>query len=185
MNIQINSTNNVEKATTRNSYWLTLAFLLFMALGVRLALAPSMLNYDDRRDYVSAGHKAMRYGIGHYYDHAKKSEREYKGISGVPLPYPPLQIYAYLTAAYLYQNLIDASFVTVKDWREMPVNVVSLNYLIKAPLFLCELLLTAVIFFWVRKQFDEKTALLCAGAYALNPAVLYDGAMWAQPDALH
>lgn len=185
MENQITSTGNPDKKVAHQPQWLALALLLFLALGVRLALAPSMLNYDDRRDYVSAGHKAMRYGIGHYYDHAKKTEREYKGISGVPLPYPPLQIYAYTVAAYLYQHDVDASFAAVPDWREMPVNVVSLNYLIKAPLFLCELILTAVIFFWVRKQFDEKTALLCAGAYAFNPAVLYDGAMWAQPDALH
>jgi len=185
MENQIAATGNPDEKLTRKPQWLALAILLFVALGVRLALAPSMLNYDDRRDYVSAGHKAMRYGIGHYYDHAKKSEREYKGLSGVPLPYPPLQIYAYTVAAYLYQHIVDASFAAVSDWREMPVNVVSLNYLIKAPLFFCELLLTAVIFFWVRKQRNEKTALLCAAAYAFNPAVIYDGAMWAQPDALH
>src|SRR5262245_5403435 len=153
MNIQINSTNNIEKATTRYSYWLTLAFLLFMALGVRLALAPIMLNYDDRRDYVSAGHKAMRYGVGHYYDHAKKADREYKGISGVPLPYPPMQIYAYEIAAYLYQNLFNANFVNVQDWRDMPVNVVALYYLINMPMYSCDLVLTDVVLLWLQVLF--------------------------------
>ena len=185
MGIQTNPTRDLEKKTARRPYWLMLAFLLFIALGVRLALAPSMLNYDDRRDYVSAGHKAMRYGVGHYYDHAKKAEREYKGINGVPLPYPPLQIYAYTIAAYLYQHLFNANFADVKDWHDMPVNVVTLNYLIKLPLYLCELLLTAVIFLWSFKHASEKAALFCAASYAFNPAVLFDGAIWAQPDSLH
>jgi len=43
-----------------------------------------MLNYHDRRDNVSAGHKAMSGGIGHYYDPAKKADRAYKGLNGIP-----------------------------------------------------------------------------------------------------
>src|SRR6185503_7781955 len=57
--------------------------------------------------------------------------------------------------------------------------------LIKLPLFLFELLLTVAIFLFLRRRSGDRIALACAALYSLNPAVLYDGALWAQPDSIH
>src|SRR5581483_11948456 len=88
-------------------------------------------------------------------------------------------------AGAVYQSAVDPGFRDIERWRDVPVDSLALNYLIEIPVVLFELLLTVVIFRFVRRRFGERRGLVCAGLYALNPAVLYDGAMWAQPDAIH
>jgi hypothetical protein len=166
---------------TRVNPWTLFGLLLFVCLAVRLALAPIMMNDFDRKDYVSNAHKTLRYGVAQYYE----PNPNYKGYGGVPSSYPPLQIYGYALAGRLYDRFFDPDFSEIVWWRNLPFDSLSLNYLIKAPIFLFELLLTGVIFIWLRDRVGDLKALLCAGLYGLNPAVLYDGTLWEQPDALH
>ena len=161
--------------------WSRLGLLLFVCLAVRLALGPIMMNDFDRKDYVSNAHKTLRYGVSQYYE----PNPNYKGYGGVPSSYPPLQIYSYAVAGRLYQRFFDPTFAEIVWWRNLPFDSLALNYLIKAPIFLFELLLTGVIFVWLRGRIGDARALICAALYGLNPAVLYDGTLWEQPDALH
>lgn len=187
MNPSVNTQPDAELSAPRSDpdrrpvRWLSLALLLLICLAVRLAIAPLMMNDFDRKDYVSNAHKTLRYGVANYYE----PNPNYKGYGGVPSSYPPLQIYFYAMAGHLYQRFVDPSFYDITYWRNLPFDSLPLNYLIKAPIFLFELLLIAVIFLWVRRKASDRAAMACAALYGLNPAVLYDGALWEQPDALH
>src|SRR5205085_119134 len=158
-----------------------LALLLVVALLVRLALVPVRMNRPDRRDYIGSAQKVVRFSLMRFYDPTEgdRASRE------APVPYPPIPVYFYGAAGYVYQAAFDPSFAEIQRWRDVPVDSLALNYLIEIPIFLFELLLAAIIFWFVRRRLGDGRALLCAGLYALNPAVLLDGAMWAQPDAIH
>jgi hypothetical protein len=163
-----------------------LAILLLVSLGVRLALAPMLMNTRDRRDYISSAHKTLRYGVARYYEPTD----EYHGVPndagerGVPLTYPPIQIYGYWVVGHIY-DWCDPGFKEIVGGRNLPYRSITLNYLIKIPLFLFDLLLTATVFLFLRSRIGDKVALICAGLYGLNPAVLFVGALWAQPDSIH
>jgi dolichyl-phosphate-mannose-protein mannosyltransferase len=182
-------TQNTEDGVPQRSIspWAQLAILLVLSLGVRLALAPVLMNTFDRQDYISTAHKAMKYGIAGYYEPSPdyRGVKNEGGLRGVPLPYPPIQIYSYDLIGHVYQRFFDSTFYDHTFWRELPFDSLALNYLIKVPLFVFELLLTAVIFIFVRGRRGDRAALVCAALYALNPAVLYDGSLWAQPDSIH
>ncbi|HEV8486443.1 MAG TPA: hypothetical protein VGV87_23060 [Blastocatellia bacterium] len=182
-------TQNTEDGAPRRSLspWAQLAILLVVSLGVRLALAPILMNTFDRQDYISTAHKAMKYGIARYYEPSAdyRGVKNEGGLRGVPLPYPPIQIYSYDLMGHVYQRFFDSTFYDHTFWRELPFDSLALNYLIKVPLFVFELLLTVVIFIFVRGRQGDRVALVCAALYALNPAVLYGGSLWAQPDSIH
>ena len=167
--------------------WSQLALVLLVSLMVRLALTPILMNANDRHDYISTAHKAMKTGIAGFYKPAAgyQGVRTESGLRGIPLPYPPIQIYAYQLAGRIYQRFFDPTFYDHTHWKQLPYDSLALNYLIKIPLFLFDLLATAVIFVFLRGRAGDRTALACAALYGLNPAVLYDGALWAQPDAIH
>ena len=184
MNSQIVSDSPTKRKTI--GPWAQLAILLLVSLAVRLALAPILMNTRDRRDYISSAHKTLRYGVARYYEPSD----EYHGVPndagqrGVPLTYPPIQIYCYWVVGHVY-NWIDPGFKEITGRRNLPYGSITLNYLIKIPLFLFDLLLTAAIFWFLRSRTGDRMALLCAALYSLNPAVLFVGALWAQPDSIH
>jgi hypothetical protein len=167
--------------------WSQLAILLLVSMGIRIALSPILMNTADRHDYMSTAHKAMKFGIAGYYEPSKgyQGPKSESGLRGVPLPYPPIHIYSYQMAGRIYQRFFDSTFYDHTLWKQLPFDSMALNYLIKIPLFLFELLLTVVIFLFLRQRSGDRVALACAALYSLNPAVLYDGALWAQPDSIH
>ena len=158
-----------------------LILLLFLSLAVRLALAPVVMNRNDRRNFIGASHKALRYGVASIYE----KQRDYEPKRTVRLPYPPVLVYVYAGVGLAYDRLFDPSFKEISEYLKLPFDSVALSYLIKLPIFLFELVLAAVVFLFVRRRHSERRALACAALYCLNPAVIYDGALWAQPDAIH
>ena len=166
--------------STRLGPWSSLVVLLLVSLGVRLALAPVVMNWDDRRHFIGASHKTLRYGLASVYE----TVPEYEGKRKVRLPYPPIPVYVYAAVGRTY-NLFEPGFKENAEFTELPFDSPALGYLIKLPVFLFELLLTVVIFLFVRKREGDRRGLICAALYALNPAVIYDSALWAQPDSIH
>jgi Gpi18-like mannosyltransferase len=150
------------------------------SLLVRLALVPVLMNRPDRRDYIGSAQKLVRFGLANFYGSTSGDRANRQA----PVPYPPIPVYFYALAGYIYQG-IDPDFREIEKWRDVPTDSLILNYLIEIPVFLFELLLTIAIFWFVRPRLGDQKAIVCAGLYALNPAILYDGAMWAQPDAIH
>jgi Gpi18-like mannosyltransferase len=158
-----------------------LILLLLVSAAVRLSLAPVVMNRNDRRNFIGAANKTLRYGVASIYH----KRRDYEPKRRVNLPYPPVLVYVYAALGWSYDRLYDPSFKEVNTLLDLPFDSVAFSYLIKLPIFLFELMLMAVIFLFVRRRHGEWTGLVCSALYGLNPAVLYDSALWAQPDAVH
>ena len=58
-------------------------------------------------------------------------------------------------------------------------------YIIKLPPTIFDLATSILIFFFVRKRSDLKMALVATATYALNPAVIFNSAIWGQFDAIY
>jgi len=58
-------------------------------------------------------------------------------------------------------------------------------YLIKLPPNLFDTATALLVFAFVRKRLDLKTSMLAAAVYALNPAVIFNAAVWGQYDAMY
>ena len=181
MNVEnVSERSEAPASSLRLGPWSSLVVLLLVSFGVRLALAPVVMNWDDRRHFIGASHKALRYGVASAYE----TIPEYEGKRKVRLPYPPIPVYVYAAVGWTY-GLFDPGFREIADFTALPFDSAGLGYLIKLPVFLFELLLAVVIFLFVRRREGDRRGLICAALYALNPAVIYDSALWAQPDSIH
>ena len=182
MNVErVSDQPEATASSTRLGPWSSIVVLLLVSLGVRLALAPVVMNWDDRRHFIGASHKVLRFGLASVYE----TVPEYEGKRKVRLPYPPIPVYVYAAVGWTYGRLFDPGFKEISEFTELPFESRALSYLIKLPVFFFEIVLAAVIFLFVRKRQGDRRGLLCAVLYALNPAVIYDSALWAQPDSIH
>lgn len=86
--------------------------------------------------------------------------------------YPPLNIYFFWAFGLIAENL--SLFGT-----EL------FTYIMKLPANLFDMATVFLIFLFIRKRLSFKPALLAAVLYAFNPAVIYNGAVWGQFDAIY
>ena len=86
--------------------------------------------------------------------------------------YPPFNIYFFWIFGLLAKSLslFGTSLFT---------------YVMKLPPNLFDMATSVLIFAFVRKRLDFKMALLTTALYALNPAVIFNAAVWGQFDAIY
>lgn len=143
--------------------------LLLVALGLRLLLLP--LPDPFQADLSTFWLPWMRYGAQHGLAQLY--------LHGEPVVnYPPLYLLLLVGLGKLYGGLIP-------DFAYTPLQSV----LVKAPAVLADLVVAVLLYGaarrWLRPRADEPIALLAAALWALNPAILYVSAYWAQVDSLH
>lgn len=97
----------------------------------------------------------------------------------IPTDYPPVLLYFFGAAGWLYQWLADPTF------NERAANASQVyTFLVKLPGILFHPLVAAVIYRAAR-QYGAGMAFAAAAVYALNPAVAYDVAHLGQTDPVH
>lgn len=151
-----------ETTDRRTTHRLRFLFLLLMALGLRLWLAP------------------MR---GHVHDLAQLKEWTRTAVTGNPLAlysestanYPPLALVPLAGVGVLY-HLFSPEF---------DLSAPGLTALIKLPAIVADLLTAVLIYRLVRREKGERPALTWTALYAFNPAVWYTSAWWGQLEALY
>lgn len=94
--------------------------------------------------------------------------------------YPPVTMYGYRVAGWIYQRWFDLSF-------NMPMALAShaLTILVKLVAVVPHLIASLVVFGLLGRRFGTRPALLATAALALNPAAIFDAAYWGQPDIVH
>jgi hypothetical protein len=94
--------------------------------------------------------------------------------------YPPVTMYGYRVAGWLYRHLYDPSF-------DMAAALTSheLTDLVKLVAVVPHLVSILVIYGLLRRRFGSGPALAAAAAIGLNPAAIFDAAFWGQPDIVH
>ena len=97
----------------------------------------------------------------------------------IPTDYPPVLLYFFGAAGWLYQSLVDPSFA------EKPALASQFyTFLVKLPGVIFHLVI-AVVIYRVTRRFGAGVAFGAAAMYALNPAALYDVAHLGQTDPVH
>jgi Gpi18-like mannosyltransferase len=87
-------------------------------------------------------------------------------------PYPPLLSYQYLILGKAY------SFFS----PQFNFNSPDLSFLLKFPSFMVTLIVTCLIYFFIRKKVSDKVAIVFALFFSVMPGLIFDTAIWGQPD---
>ncbi|MBA2450346.1 MAG: DUF2029 domain-containing protein [Chloroflexi bacterium] len=143
-----------------------LALLLFGVLIVYLLIAAASPGYvSDIGTNKTWGRWIARNGI----------EDAYR----IPVDYPPLLLYFFGAAGWLYQTFVDPSFAERPALASQ-----TYTFLVKLPGVLFHLVV-AVTIYRLTRRFGPVAAFGVAAAYALNPAAAYDVAHLGQTDPVH
>jgi len=94
-------------------------------------------------------------------------------ISEAFTDYPPGYMYVLYVIGFIRQ-MFDLEYYSA-----------AFTALIKMPAILCDVGLVAFLYYFARKHLKKKYAFWIALAYALNPAVVINSAVWGQVDAVH
>ncbi len=94
--------------------------------------------------------------------------------------YPPLTLYFYWIAGHIYQAGMDPTFEIGRALADP-----TLTAMIKVPAMAFHLLTAAGIYWATFRRFGRRTAVISSAGYALQPGVLFDIAVWGQPDSVH
>ncbi len=89
-------------------------------------------------------------------------------------PYPPFQSYSYLLVGTIY------SFVS----PNFDFNSPYLSFLLKLPSIFVTLLVACLIYFFIKRKLNSKYAFLLTLVFASIPALIFDTAIWGQPDIM-
>jgi dolichyl-phosphate-mannose-protein mannosyltransferase len=94
--------------------------------------------------------------------------------------YPPFTLYFYWGAGQAYRQFIDPAFEIQRALGDP-----TLTFLLRIPGMLFHLLTVALIYNWLKRWQGSRPAWIGALVYALQPGVLFDTAVWGQPDSVH
>ena len=134
-----------------------LPLILVGSFALRLLLFPLDGYYIDINDFKIWFRVAAEHPFSFY-------ERTWSD-------YPPFNVYIF----WLF-----GSVAAALDLWSSPY----LIYLVKLPANLFDIATAALIFAALRRH-DERLAVFAAAAYAFNPAVMFDAAVWGQMDAIY
>jgi Gpi18-like mannosyltransferase len=135
-----------------------LVILLSISFLVRVLLFPLKGYPIDTGDFSYWINAAAVHGIRPFYN---------PNVSGF-IDYPPFNVYIFWAFGSLAKAL-SISATSVVKWIPN----------------LFDLATSLLIYIFVRKQANFKTALLATALYSFNPAVIYNTAVWGQFDAIY
>lgn len=154
--------------------------VLALTLAVRLVIAPFHGFFHDLQAYVRWG-RIFDHDPFHFYSVASSVDVLTSYRFGYLPNYPPLTVYLY--------GVLDGIYVAVAHLFGIhPALDVHQSWLaavyMRLPILAADLGMVAIIYTLARRARSPRWATLAAGAYALSPAVLFDGVLWAQTDTL-
>ncbi|HKV86040.1 MAG TPA: glycosyltransferase 87 family protein [Ktedonobacterales bacterium] len=149
--------------------------LLLLALLARIPLTPWFSFYGDQNAYIYWGSALHT----HFFD-------LYSALARTPNPrlapqYPPPAMYLFGACTTFYQALASIFALPALSYTH-PSHV--LIAVMKLPSIACDLGTISVIYALARRAAPTRWALIAAASYAFAPAVLLDGAIWGQTDAI-
>lgn len=138
-----------------------LILTLVVALGLRIYFIPAPGYERDIQLFKIWGQTAAEHGVHNVYNKTW-------------CDYPPAYLYVLKVTGSIYR-------IFYPNFRE---HTYLFDFLIKFPAILADLLISLVIFLFLRKTFSYKISLLAMAAYAFNPAIIFNSAYWGQVDSV-
>ncbi|MBI2906340.1 MAG: glycosyltransferase family 39 protein [Chloroflexi bacterium] len=94
--------------------------------------------------------------------------------------YPPVTLYFYWGIGQVYRSAIDPAF----DMDRALDNSI-FTTMIRLPAMVFHLLTAGLVYGWVSRRMGRGPALLATVGYAWQPGIIFDVAVWGQPDPVH
>lgn len=133
--------------------------LLALALVLRISLVPLPGYSHDIDMFKVWSQAAAEKGVSNIYDQTT---------------YPPGYLYVLKYVGSIYKV-----FSPVFD-----KGTYLLQFLIKFPPILVDLIISAIVFIYVRRKHPFITSILAMSAFAFNPAIIFNSAWWGQSDSI-
>lgn len=156
------------------------ALLLVVAGIVRLILAPFHGFFHDLQSYAIWGHLLDQHFL-QFYSVAEQAGTVQRHTLVYPPNYPPLTIYLFGLLMGLYDAC--AYFFGVQPTVLLSQSPALTVYL-KMPMIVADLSIIGFLYGTARQRSSARMAWIAAASYAFAPAVLFDGAVWGQTDAI-
>ncbi len=129
------------------------ALLFLAAFGVRMIFAHAPGDADNFTAFKMMIAQATTHGLGSIYD-----------LDPVVGAYPPLHHYDMALVGWLYRTFVSPEFDVASS---------RLNFLMKMPTIVLDMLIVVVVMVYAARRRDTRTALLVGAAYAFNPSIIY------------
>ncbi len=165
-----------------------LAVILLGAVAIRLPLMAFLGYYGDLKTYIGWGDVVNQHFWSMYTSSPNAVSAVHGGFSGqfgfriIKINYPPGTPYLYGVVVFVYNHLLLPVFHESLDALAEQSGMGP--FIAKVPMLAADLAAIIVLYRVARKRHTERFALLVAASYAFSPAVLYNGAIWGQTDAL-
>lgn len=156
--------------------------VLLAAFLIRLFLIFTP-GHVDIKNHIDWGIRFWQYGPRDFY------EQIFWGVSWPNQPFGSIFLYALIARLYDYlRGLIwwlNISFPLFPSFFAVFAEQSLHSVLLKIPFLLTDLALGSLLFNFIRRMGGSpKVALLSAGFFLLNPALIYNSAVWGQTDSL-
>ncbi len=144
-----------------------LFLIVLVGLSARLAMSWQPGHGSDLSINRGWAHTAAVLGVAESYK---------KQLDGVMLPnYPPLSMVMFAATGHAYQLLVSPGY---------DMQLFAYHIFIKLPAIIADLLGCVLLFFAGQMLGGKKWALAFALVWALQPAVIYESAVWGQTDVV-
>jgi Gpi18-like mannosyltransferase len=151
---------SVGKETKMNRRELSIfIFMIMSALILRLCFITVPGYRNEVTNYKIWSQSAAIFGVHNIYD------KTWCNI-------PPANAYLFKGIGYIHKAIVPSNNKETSLFQ----------FLVKIPPILADILISILIFIFVRKKNTFKVSLLAASAYAFNPAVIISSAYWGQMD---
>lgn len=164
------------------SKWLVV--LLFCGLIFRIFIISWSLQFRENTDVLRYKDWAR---IGYLYGLSDTYETRHLTFGTLPNNQPPGSLYI-LSGAYYLE--LQAAKVIFKITHTSPANNMWVNgplltIFLRLPSVIADLILGALIYFFIKKISTEKDALVGSSLFLFTPPVWYNSAFWGQMDSLN
>jgi Gpi18-like mannosyltransferase len=139
-----------------------LVIMLAFSFIIRFLLFPIQGYQNDMATYSYWFNTAADQGVRHFYTYL------FSNPATSWVDYPPFNVYLFWAFGSL-ANSLGASTITF----------------VKLLPNLFDMAISALIFFFLRKQLSFKQTLVATALYGFNPAVVFNAAIWGQFDAIY
>lgn len=159
-------------------------YLLILGLVIRIAISLFSLQFRENTDvlrYRDWGKIAYLYSLKDTYTDT------YLQFGTFPNNQPPGSLY--ILSAFYHLDIM-ASKIIIKilhapEGSIQWINGSMLNFFLRIPSILCDLLISYGIYFFIRKRKQINTALFASALFLFNPVIIYNSSFWGQMDSIN
>jgi len=138
-----------------------LILILAAAFALRVCFIPAAGYEQDIHNFKSWSQAAVEHGIHNIYDRTD-------------CDYPPAYIYVLKTVGYSYRIF----------YPKFNEHTYLFDLMVKFPAILADLIISFIVFWFLRKKNSFVISLAAMAAYAFNPVIIFNSAYWGQVDSV-